>query len=76
MSRTSERKGKIVISREQCKGCKYCVIACPRGVLALGETLNSLGYFPARVVNVEACTGCALCARMCPDICIEVWVED
>ena len=66
-------KGKVVIDRERCKGCSYCVDSCPEGVLAIDRKFNSAGFFPARSRRSERCTGCAICARICPDIAIEVW---
>ncbi len=69
-------KGKVEINRELCKGCRYCVIACPKGVLEIEDSLNGMGYFPARAAKKELCTGCALCARMCPEVSIEVWAPD
>jgi 2-oxoglutarate ferredoxin oxidoreductase subunit delta len=68
-------KGKIVIARELCKGCKYCVLSCPEGVIIIESEFNASGYFPAKPQHPEKCTGCALCAQMCPDIAIEVWKE-
>lgn len=69
-------KGRIVIDRELCKGCTYCIQACPKGSLGFEETFNSNGYFPVYSLHPEKCTGCALCARMCPEIAIEVWREE
>ncbi|MCI0469235.1 MAG: ferredoxin family protein [Nitrospirae bacterium] len=70
-------KGKIVIDRDLCKGCKYCVIYCPKGLIVMDGTFNSMGYFPAMFEDKEReCTGCAICAQMCPEIAIEVWRED
>ncbi|GAB4424390.1 MAG: 4Fe-4S binding protein [Thermodesulfovibrionales bacterium] len=66
-------KGKITIDRELCKGCKYCVLACPKGVILIDDSFNAGGYFPAKAENMEKCTGCALCALMCPEIAIDVW---
>ncbi|MCG6551118.1 MAG: 4Fe-4S dicluster domain-containing protein [Candidatus Magnetominusculus sp. LBB02] len=68
-------KGKITISKELCKGCTFCVTACPKKILRLSKEFNSSGYFPAIVDNMELCTGCAMCAEMCPEIAIEVWRE-
>lgn len=69
-------KGKIAIDTELCKGCKYCVLACPKGVIVMDSEFNSSGYFPAKVEAPEACNGCALCAQMCPEIAIVVWREE
>lgn len=76
-------KGKIVIDKELCKGCKYCIISCPRGLITIEGKFNSKGYFPASVKTGKSrskdtknqCTGCAMCAEMCPEIAIEVWQE-
>jgi 2-oxoglutarate ferredoxin oxidoreductase subunit delta len=69
-------KGGIEIDRELCKGCDFCVIACPvapAGIIELDGAFNSSGYFPAVVRRPAECTGCALCAEMCPEAAIEVW---
>jgi 2-oxoglutarate ferredoxin oxidoreductase subunit delta len=68
-------KGRIVIDRERCKGCRYCLSACPNGSITIEEKFNSMGYYPARFTPTAQCTGCTRCARMCPDIAIEVWRE-
>lgn len=69
-------KGRIEIDRELCKGCKYCVIHCPKGVIAIDTEFNRMGYFPAEAVHLERCTGCTLCAQICPEIAIVVWREE
>ncbi len=69
-------KGRILIDRELCKGCKYCVLACVRGVIAIDSEFNSSGYFPAKEAAVEKCNGCALCAQMCPELAIMVRKEE
>lgn len=69
-------KGKITIDRERCKGCKYCMLACPKGVIVIDSEFNTNGYFPAKAKCMEECTGCTLCAQMCPEIAIKVWVEE
>lgn len=70
--------GQIQIEMEKCKGCSYCVISCPRGLIQIdGERINMLGYNPARFQGdgEKECTGCALCAEMCPEVVIEVYRE-
>lgn len=68
-------KGRITIDKELCKGCKYCVLACPKSVIVMKSEFNTSGYFPADAEYPDKCNGCALCAQMCPEIAIEVWKE-
>ncbi len=70
---STEARGKVEINRELCKGCEYCVSACPCSVLRIGDEINRSGYFYAVVSEPLRCTGCALCAEICPDIAIKVW---
>lgn len=66
--------GRIVIDVERCKGCELCRAACPPGVIALADQLNSTGYRPVILLDpTHDCTGCALCAVVCPDGCITVY---
>ncbi|MCF0140798.1 MAG: ferredoxin family protein [Mogibacterium sp.] len=66
-------KGKVEINSEACKSCQYCVVTCPKKVLAIGSKLNSFGYQYATAANPEDCIGCMMCAQVCPDAAIEVW---
>jgi 2-oxoglutarate ferredoxin oxidoreductase subunit delta len=68
-------KGMIVIDTELCKGCTYCVDACPFGVIVIEGRFNSKGFFSASPAHLERCTGCTMCAQMCPEIAIEVYRE-
>lgn len=65
--------GKVEINQEACKSCQYCVKACPKKVLAIGEHVNKNGYPYVVAVAPEKCIGCAMCAQVCPDAVIEVW---
>ena len=65
----------IIIDKELCKGCAYCVDACPLGVIVIEKRFNKKGFFPASAEHIEKCTGCSMCAHMCPEIAIEVLQE-
>jgi 2-oxoglutarate ferredoxin oxidoreductase subunit delta len=64
---------RIEIDVNRCKGCGLCTIACPRSLITLSTTINSLGYTPAVILEQDKCTGCTLCAEMCPDVAIVVF---
>jgi 2-oxoglutarate ferredoxin oxidoreductase subunit delta len=67
---------KVIVDNDICKGCEMCVIACPKGILALDKSVtNSKGYHPAHVTDQSQCTGCGSCTVMCPDVAVRVEVE-
>ena len=65
--------GKIIIDRDRCKGCGFCIDACPKDLIIITNDLNIQGYLPAAIEDNDNCTGCALCAEVCPDVAIEVY---
>jgi 2-oxoglutarate ferredoxin oxidoreductase subunit delta len=69
-------KGMIIIERDLCKGCAYCVQTCPLGLIIIEEKFNKKGFFPASALHMDKCTGCGMCAQMCPEVAIEVYRED
>jgi 2-oxoglutarate ferredoxin oxidoreductase subunit delta len=63
---------KVTFNEEKCKGCELCVSVCPKSIIALAERINSSGYRPAEVKEMDKCIGCAFCATICPDVVIKV----
>lgn len=57
---------KVEINKELCKGCSYCVAACPKKAISLSTEFNPAGYNFA-VVDEELCIGCGTCYTVCPD---------
>lgn len=65
-------KVKINIIEQRCKGCNICTEICQAGVLEVSQELNSNGYHPPRVKNLNDCIYCGMCEMFCPDFAI--WV--
>lgn len=64
---------KVTFNEEWCKGCKLCISACPKGIIKVNtEKLNSKGFYPVAVTDIDKCIGCAFCAIICPDCIISV----
>lgn len=63
---------QVSFNEELCKGCGLCVEYCPQKIIELSEKINSMGYHPAQITDVNRCTGCAFCAMMCPDVVIRI----
>ncbi len=63
---------QVSFNEELCKGCGLCVEYCPLKIIELSEKINSMGYHPAQIIDVNRCTGCAFCAMMCPDVVIRI----
>ncbi len=57
---------KAQANRLLCKGCGYCVDACPKKAISLSKEFNPAGYNFA-VVDEQLCIGCGTCYTMCPD---------
>ena len=66
---------KIVVVKERCKSCGYCIKFCPKNVLELGTEVNSKGYEYVQPVRMEDWVGCCVCGRMCPDGAIEIYTD-
>ena len=67
--------GRVIVARERCKGCGYCILACRHALMRVDPAdLNGSGYPVASFTGEEErCTGCALCAEVCPDAALEVY---
>ncbi|MDD4688668.1 MAG: 4Fe-4S binding protein [Eubacteriales bacterium] len=64
---------KVTFNEERCKGCELCTTVCPKKIVIMAtDRLNSKGFPPAEVVEMDKCIGCAFCATMCPDCVITV----
>jgi 2-oxoglutarate ferredoxin oxidoreductase subunit delta len=72
----AEKKRKLHIDRERCKGCLFCVQFCPGGALAVSKSVNKKGLRYVELVDEDKCTGCGMCFMMCPDCVIEIKHED
>ena len=69
------RPSRVILNKNRCKGCGYCVEFCPIGALVMGQETNKKGYLLPEVVNNSKCLGCGLCEAICPDFGIEVFPE-
>jgi len=64
---------KVTISKDVCKGCGLCSVACPKKIVHIDRTvINAKGYNPAHVTEMDKCIACAMCAIICPDSAIKV----
>lgn len=63
---------RIILNKERCKGCEYCVAFCPTQALVMSEEMNAKGYLIPKEASNGKCVGCGLCEAVCPDFAI--WV--
>lgn len=67
---------KVTINENVCKGCSLCTVVCPKKIMIINRAkLNSKGYHPSMVEDLEKCIACGMCAIMCPDSAIKVEKE-
>lgn len=62
---------KIYTDTAGCKGCGYCVHACPKQAVQVSQHVNESGY---NVIQVEQskCIACGICYMVCPDYVFEI----
>jgi NAD-dependent dihydropyrimidine dehydrogenase PreA subunit len=65
-SNEKKDRGVVKISLDECKGCSYCVEACPAKLLSLSEGLSHNGYRAATYVG-SGCTAGGICYMVCPE---------
>ncbi|MEA3489637.1 MAG: ferredoxin family protein [Candidatus Omnitrophota bacterium] len=73
MADKTKKKVKMVIDKERCKGCLFCIEVCPQKILEVSEGINKRGVRYVVMRDPDKCTGCGLCVLMCPDCAIEIF---
>lgn len=63
----------IIINKDRCKACGFCIQFCPKQLLQMADDLNLRGIHYACMRGETECTGCAICGLVCPDVAIEVF---
>jgi len=63
---------KLIFYPEKCKGCFYCIEACPKKILKQSSATNKKGWFFVEQKPQTECAGCGFCYLVCPDCAIEV----
>ena len=70
------RPPKVLIDKERCKGCGYCVEFCPRGTLEMSKEGTPEGYTLDAVTDQSKCLGCGLCEILCPEFAVHLEPDD
>jgi len=64
---------KVTFKYDACKGCDLCIGVCPKKIIIMKkDIMNTKGFNPAGVIDMDKCNGCGFCAMICPDCVIEV----
>jgi 2-oxoglutarate ferredoxin oxidoreductase subunit delta len=71
-----QKRGKIHVNKNQCKGCGFCSEYCPKDVLEMSEEYNAKGYHPPRIKNEDQCIYCQLCEAICPEFALFVTLNE
>ena len=67
----NERTEKVYTNPTRCKGCGYCINACPKDAISVSGHVNEKGY-KTIVVDDTKCIVCGTCYRVCPDYVFEI----
>jgi len=67
---------RVVVNKDRCKGCGYCVEFCPRDALKMSDELGPKGYGLAKVEDKSKCLGCGLCEIICPEFAMNLEADD
>lgn len=59
--------GQLVILKDRCKSCMFCIEFCPFNVLKESDDKTQWGRLPE--IQGE-CKGCRVCEHLCPDFAI------
>ena len=60
-SMSEERKLKITLDTEKCKGAAYCEVVCPKGCFEVDHVNHK-----AKIVDATLCVRCGACVAQCP----------
>jgi 2-oxoglutarate ferredoxin oxidoreductase subunit delta len=62
----------VLIDKERCKGCGFCVEFCHQKVLKMSSELGPKGYKTAIVDDESKCLNCGFCEAICPDFAVKL----
>ncbi len=65
---------RLNIDVERCKGCGYCINACPKK--ALSKVIVEGKLYPSVEVDYSKCIACGICYQVCPDYVFSITREE
>ncbi len=66
----TSRQCQIIVLKERCKSCGFCIEFCPRQCIQESAEFNHKGYHPVEVNGSDDCLKCSLCELICPEFAI------